>query len=128
MVAHDVYVGNPPDAETLQQSLAGAKRSGMKVKTVLADRGYGNQVGDQPLVAEGITDKVIPRVGRADPVDATRSWRRRYRFRAGSEGRISLLKRRYGWLRTRLKGRSGAEIWVGFGILAHNLDRIVALA
>ncbi|HAW10603.1 MAG TPA: hypothetical protein DCX12_05980, partial [Chloroflexi bacterium] len=43
-----------------------------------------------------------------------------------SEGRISCLKREYGLRRTRLKGRQGAGIWVGFGVLAHNLDRMVA--
>lgn len=67
-------------------------------------------------------------MGKAAPVEATRSWRRRYRWRAGSEGRISHLKRRYGLKRTRLKGYAGAQIWAGYGILAGNLDRIVALA
>ncbi len=124
VVSHQVYVGNPADAQTLQASVATAKAIGMKVTTVLADRGYGNQVGDQALAAVGITDKVIPRVGRADPVEATRSWRRRYRFRAGSEGRISHLKRRHGLRRTRLKGHAGATLWAGYGIFAHNLDRV----
>ena len=81
-------------------------------------------VGGKPL--ELIKDKVIPRVGKADPVEATSAWRRRYRFRAGCEGRISHLKRR-GLRRARLKGYIGAQIWAGYGVLAHNLDRIVAL-
>ena len=126
VVAHEVYLGNPADASTLQTMVAGAKAIGMKVRTVLADRGYGNEVGDQALAAEGIKDKVIPRVGKADPVEATSAWRRRYRFRAGCEGRISHLKRR-GLRRARLKGYIGAQIWAGYGVLAHNLDRIVAL-
>jgi IS5 family transposase len=126
VVAHEVYLGNPADASTLQTMVAGAKAIGMKVRTVLADRGYGNEVGDQALAAEGIKDKVIPRVGKADPVEATSAWRRRYRFRAGCEGRISHLKRR-GLRRARLKGYIGAQMWAGYGVLAHNLDRIVAL-
>jgi hypothetical protein len=65
MVAHEVYLGNPADASTLQTMVASAKAIGMKVRTVLADRGYGNEVGDQALAAEGINDKVIPRVGRS---------------------------------------------------------------
>ncbi len=44
------------------------------------------------------------------------------------EGRISALKRRYGIRRSRLKGHRGVRIWVGFGILANNLDRMAALA
>jgi hypothetical protein len=49
----------------------------MQVRTVLADRGYGHEAGDQALAACGVRDAVIPRVGRAAPVEATRAWRRR---------------------------------------------------
>jgi hypothetical protein len=34
------------------------------------------------------------------------------------------LKRQYGWDRTRLDGTSGARIWAGHGVLAHNLVKI----
>ncbi len=128
VVAHQVYKGNPIDDQTLEAAVTGAQAVGMKVRSVAADRGYGDVVGDQALTARGIADKVIPRKGRADPIERTRNWRRRYRWRAGSEGRISCLKREYGLRRTRLKGRQGAGIWVGFGVLAHNLDRMVALS
>ena len=128
VVAHHVHCGNPPDAETLKASVASAKATGMQVRTVLADRGYGNDIADQALATVGVTDRVIPRVGRAAPVESTKSWRRRYRFRAGCEGRISHLKRRYGWQRSRLKGAKGAAIWLGYGVLSHNLDRVVALS
>jgi hypothetical protein len=101
--------------------VARAKAIGMKVSTVLADRGYGNEVGDQALVAEGIKDKVIPRVGRADPVEATPAWRRRYRFRAGCEDWISHCQAAR-LRRARLKGYIGH----GYGVLAHSLDRIIA--
>jgi IS5 family transposase len=128
VVSHQVHVGAPADADTLDAALEGVKRTGMRVGTVLADRGYGNQTADRILSAHGITDTVVPRVGAAAPVQQTRAWKRRYRFRAGSEGRISHLKRRHGLGRTRLKGHEGARIWAGFGVLAHNLDRMVALS
>lgn len=128
VVAHDIHVGAPIDTETLEPVICQAKAIGMPIRTVLADRGFGNEVADRVLTAAGIVDKVIPRVGHADPVEATRGWRKRYRFRAGAEGRISALKRRYGLGRSRLKGHTGARIWVGFGILASNLDRMAALA
>ncbi len=48
--------------------------------------------------------------------------------RTGSEGRISSLKRGYGWDRTRLDGTEGARIWTGRGVFAHNLVKIGALA
>lgn len=128
VIAHDVHVGGLHDTDTLGPLLGKALAIGMRIRTVLADRGFGNEKADQVLASAKIADKVIPRVGRADPVEATRAWRRRYRFRAGAEGRISALKRRYGIRRSRLKGHSGVRIWIGLGILANNLDRMVALA
>jgi transposase, IS5 family len=128
VVSHQVHVGAPADADTLDAALEGAKRTGMRIGTVLADRGYGNETADRILTSHGITDAVVPRVGAAAPVQNTRAWKRRYRFRAGCEGRISHLKRRHGLERTRLKGHEGAKIWAGFGVLAHNLDRMVALS
>jgi IS5 family transposase len=128
VVAHDVHIGAPLDTDTLEPVLRQAQAVGMRIRTVLADRGFGNEMADQVLAAANILDTVIPRVGRAAPVESTRRWRRRYRFRAGVEGRISALKRGYGIRRSRLKGHAGVRIWVGFGILAHNLDRMVALA
>jgi IS5 family transposase len=128
VVSHQVYVGAPADTDTLGAALESAQATGMRVRTVLADRGYGNDVADEILNSHGIADKVVPRVGRAAPVERRRAWKRRYRFRAGAEGRISHLKRRHGLCRTRLKGHTGATIWVGYGVLAHNLDRMVALS
>lgn len=127
VVSHQVYAGNPHDTGTLREAVAGAQATGMQVRTVFADRGYGNDAADAVLDDLRIRDRVIPRVGRASPVEQTQRWRRRYRHRAGAEGRISHLKRRYGLARSRLKGHEGAKIWVGYGVLAHNLDQMVAL-
>ena len=56
------------------------------------------------------------------------AFRKTVKWRTGCEGRISTLKRGYGWDRTRLEGLEGARIWTGQGILAHNLVKIGALA
>jgi len=128
VAAHQVYAGNPADAHTLEAAIRGAQEAGMQVRTVLGDRGYGNETGDRALLACGVPDAVIPRMGRPAPVEATAAWRRRYRFRTGAEGRISALKRGRGWARSRLKGHAGARIWCGYGVLSHNLDRMVALS
>jgi IS5 family transposase len=50
------------------------------------------------------------------------------KWRTGVEGRISTLKRGYGWDRTRIDGTEGARTWVGYGVLAHNLIKISTLA
>ncbi|MBS4728258.1 hypothetical protein MSM1_07845 [Mycobacterium sp. SM1] len=49
------------------------------------------------------------------------------KWRTGSEGRISHLKRGYGWHRARIDGTEGTPIWTGHGVFAHNLVKISAL-
>jgi IS5 family transposase len=46
------------------------------------------------------------------------------RHGTGAEGRISHLKRRYGFNRSRLKGDEGRQIWTERGILAYNIDTL----
>ena len=50
------------------------------------------------------------------------------KWRTGCEGRISHLKRTYGWNRTRLVTIDGARTWCGQGVFAHNLIKIATLA
>jgi Transposase DDE domain len=84
----------------------------MQVRSVYADRGFGTSTGDAALAKHRIRDPVIPRQQRAGPREHNRSWRRRYRYRNGLEGRISQLKRK-GLRRTRLRSLEGAQTWVG---------------
>src|SRR5439155_22655888 len=44
--------------------------------------------------------------------------------RTGSEGRISVLKRRHGLNRCRYRGDDGMKRWVGLGVIADNLINI----
>ncbi len=118
--------GNPSDDAILEEPIAKAKEAGMQLRSVYADRGFGTKKGDGALVRQRIRDPVIPRRGRASPREQTRSWKRRYRFRNGLEGRISQLKRK-GLRRTRLRTLAGAQTWVGGITLAHNLQRIALL-
>jgi transposase, IS5 family len=118
--------GNPNDDAILEEQIAKAKRAGMQVRSVYADRGFGTKKGDAALARQRIRDPVIPRRGRASPREQTRSWKRRYRFRNGLEGRISQLKRK-GLRRTRLRSLAGAQTWVGGITLAHNLQRLALL-
>jgi len=63
-----------------------------------------------------------------DHREHSRGFRELVKWRTGSEGRISYLKRGYGWDRTRLDSRQGAAIWCGHGVFAHNLIKIGAMA
>lgn len=76
----------------------------------------------------GVTHVVIPRIGRLTATqqayERQRIWKRRYRWRAGIEGRIHSLRRDYGLARCRSHGPVGLERDVGWGVLASNLHHI----
>lgn len=118
--------GGPTDGSLLDGAIAKAKRSGMQLRSVYGDRGFGTSTGDAALARHRIRDPVIPRQQRAAPIEHSRNWKRRYRYRNGLEGRISQLKRK-GLRRTRLRSLEGAQTWVGGITLAHNLQRMALL-
>ena len=129
---HDVHAGNPPDAPQLAPAIERVKaRTGRAPRTVTADRGYGEAAVDQALSDLGVRNVVIPRKGRPgvarQQVEHRRAFRRTVKWRTGCEGRISTLKRGYGWDRTRLDDLEGAKTWTGQGIFTHNLIKIAAL-
>jgi len=130
---HNLEQGNPPDAPQLAPAVERViKRTGRKPRTVTADRGYGEKKVDDTLHEMGVRTVVIPRKGKpgkARQAEEHRpAFRRTVKWRTGSEGRISSLKRGYGWDRTRLAGTEGARIWTGQAVLAHNLVKIGSLA
>jgi transposase, IS5 family len=130
---HTVEMGNPADAPQLAPAIARVKkRTGRAPGTVTADRGYGEKRVDDALHDLGVRTVVIPRKGKpgkARQAEEHRpAFRRTIKWRTGSEGRISTLKRGYGWNRTRIDGTEGARIWTAHGVLAHNLVKISALA
>ena len=92
-----------------------------------ADRGYGEAAVDQALTDLGVRTVVIPRKGRPgaarQQVEKRRAFRRTIKWRTGCEGRISTLKRGYGWDRTRLDSLEGAKTWTGQGVFTHNLTK-----
>jgi IS5 family transposase len=118
--------GGPTDGGLLDGAITKAKDAGIQVRSVYADRGFGTSTGDAALSRHRIRDPIIPRQQRAAPIEHSRNWKRRYRYRNGLEGRISQLKRK-GLRRTRLRSLEGAQTWVGGIALAHNLQRMALL-
>ena len=130
---HDVQPGNPADGPRLKpavERLIGRTRA--KPRTVTADRGYGEAGVEDDLHDLGVQNVVIPRKGRPSKArqahERHRAFRRHLKWRTGCEGRISTLKRSYGWDRTMIDTTEGARIWTGHGVLTHNLIKISALA
>jgi IS5 family transposase len=130
---HTLEQGNPPDAPQLAPAVERViARTGKRPRTVTADRGYGEKSVDDALHDIGVRTVVIPRKGKPgktrQATEHQRAFRKTVKWRTGCEGRISSLKRGYGWDRTRLDGTEGAQIWTGYGVLAHNLVKIGTLA
>jgi IS5 family transposase len=130
---YNVEYGAAPDAPQLVPAVERIhRRTGCVPRAVTADRGYGQPAVERDLQTLGVHIVGIPRQGKTSParktIEHSRGFHRLVKWRTGSEGRISYLKRGYGWDRTRLDRRRGAAIWCGHGVFAHNLAKIGALA
>lgn len=127
-----VEVGNPVDAPQLAPAIERIRcRVGKLPRAVTADRGYGEAAVEAELARLGIATVCIPRKGRPSrarrATEAARPFQRMIRWRTGSEGRISCIKRDFGCRRTRMDGLAGVRTWTGHGIFAHNLIKIAGL-
>ena len=128
-----VEYGAAPDGPQLAPAVQRIRRRAARApRAVTADRGYGQPAVERDLQALGVRTVAIPRQATTSAarkaIEHSRSFRRLVKWRTGCEGRISYLKRGYGWDRTHLNGRQGAAIWCGHGVFAHNLVKIAALA
>jgi hypothetical protein len=90
------------------------------------DRGFSSATNEAAATARGVRRVVLPRRGPKSPTrrayERQRWFRRGQRWRVGCEGRISVLKRRHGLDRCRYHGDDGMHRWVGFGVIADNLN------
>jgi transposase, IS5 family len=128
-----VEQGNPADGPQLVPAMERvARRAGRVPAAVTADRGYGQPAIERDLHDLGVRTVAIPRQATTSPsrkaIEHGRDFRQLVKWRTGCEGRISYLKRGYGWNRTLLDGKTGAAIWCGHGVFTHNLVKISALA
>jgi len=129
---YEVHQRNPEDGGLLPAALQGHVQTvGRRPDTVATDRGFGTKDNEKRLREAGVKRNSLPFKGRlsADRVahERQRWFRRQQRWRSGQEATISLGSRKYEWRRSRLRGRAGADTWLGFGILIHNLDRLVVI-
>jgi IS5 family transposase len=118
-----------PDYLHLEDSLAGHRQRFGGPPVVLAgDRGVFSPANERFAQAAGVKQVALPVAGKATTAQQQRErtpwFRRAFRFRAGIEGRISVLKRAYGLARCPEHGEAGMERWVGWGIITHNLAKV----
>ena len=127
-----VYAGNPQDGGLLAAALSGHTQTIARTPQVVAtDRGFGTKDNEVLLREAGVQRISLPYKGRLSASrvahERQRWFRRQQRWRSGQEATISLGSRKYEWRRSRLRGQDGADTWMGFGILTHNLDRMVLI-
>jgi IS5 family transposase len=132
VVDHNVEMGNPPDAPMLVPAVERvAERANKVPKAITADRGYGESSIEDALKDMGVTTVALPTKGKPTAsrrvVEQKPAFQRLVKWRTGSEGRISCLKRDFGWNRTQIDGLDGARVWCGHGVFNHNLVKIATL-
>lgn len=122
-----LYNGNPADATLLIPAVENHIAITGTVPWALAtDAGFGPAPNMKTLTKMGVQRVCMPIRGGQNP-DKQRWYRRLQRFRAGSEGTISLLKRKFGLNRSLYKETPGNQQWVGLGIMSYNLVRMARL-
>ncbi len=127
-----LFKGNPSDKVLLKGSLTNhTKHTGKPPKQVATDRGFWDLENELALKKMGVNQVSLPFKGKHSlfrTQHERQPWfRRLQRWRAGQEGTISVLKRRYGLGRSLYRGLDGSQCWVGGAIWGYNLNRIAQL-
>ncbi len=125
----DVLEGNPPDEQQWLPSLDHHQaRFGKPPDQASGDRGLYSPRNERIAGEHGVKRVILPQPGSKSAVrrqHERQPWFvRGRRWHAGVEGRISLLKRRFGLDRCPDHSPTGFEKWVGWGIIAANLTVI----
>lgn len=93
-----------------------------------ADAGFFSAANEARAEEMGVQQVAVPSPSTQSATRKQRQkkrwFRKAQRWRTGSEGRISVLKRRHGMNRSRYKGSDGNKRWVGLGVLADNVINI----
>jgi len=130
---YEVLTGNPSDEDHVEPSLDRHRATfGRAPDLYGSDRGFYSESNVKACRDEGVTIVCIPQRGgkktsKRDAYEKSAAFKRGQRFRAGIEGRISVLFRGRGMKRCLAEGRERFELLVGAAVLANNLLRIAAL-
>ena len=130
---YEVLKGNPSDEIHVATSLDRHRKAfGRAPQLYGADRGFFSEHNLSSCTRSGVNVVCIPqRGGKKAPAreayERSAPFKEGQRFRAGIEGRISVLCRGRGMKRCLAEGNERFELWVGAAVLANNLLVIAAL-
>jgi IS5 family transposase len=127
IVTHfEVFAQRPPDSTLLLPSVqVHQQRLGRTPEWVAGDAAFYSCQTEKALRSLGVRRISVPNK-RSTSTERKRLqrqvwFRRGQKWRTGSEGRISTLKRRHGLRRSLYRGFQGMQRWVGLGVIADNL-------
>lgn len=127
---YQVLDGNPVDTSHVQASLERHQQIFHCAPDLYAaDRGFYSAENWEKCQQAGVSQVSIPQCGgqktaEREALERSSAFKKGQRFRAGIEGRISVLFRGRGMKRCRARGRERFEVLVGAAVLANNLLRI----
>jgi IS5 family transposase len=133
LTQYEVLEGNPNDEQHVEPSLQRHQESfGHAPQLYGSDRGFFSEQNVKTCQRVGVQQVCIPQCGgkrtpQREAYEKSSEFKKGQRFRAGIEGRISVLFRGRGMKRCLADGRERFELWVGAAVLANNLMRIAAL-
>lgn len=128
-----VLDGNPPDQVHVRQSVERHKELFDRIPEIYSsDRGFFSEENIKCCQEAGVSLACIPYAGaRRSPEQTAHekspAFKKAQRFRAGIEGRISVLFRGRGMKRCLAQGRERFELLVGAAVLTNNLLIIARL-
>lgn len=127
-----ILKGNPHDQDHVQPILdRHQERFGAPPELLAGDRGFDSAANVAACKKVGAFECIPQCGGQKTPerqaYEKSRAFKRGQRFRAGIEGRISVLFRGRGMKRCLLHGRDRFEVFVGMAVLANNLLVLAAL-
>ncbi|MGZ5154453.1 MAG: ISNCY family transposase [Burkholderiales bacterium] len=130
---YEVVNGNPNDEQHVVPSLERHKRAfGHAPELYGSDRGFFSEQNVTSCKHDGVKVVCIPQRGgikapERETYEKSSEFKDGQRFRAGIEGRISVLFRGRGMKRCLAEGRERFELWVAAAVLANNLMKIATL-
>jgi IS5 family transposase len=129
VIDYEVYARRPHDSDLLVPAIEMHQaRLGRAPRLLAADAAFYSSKNEAAAKAKGVKRVCIPNRSTKSPERKREQKKRWFRdgqkWRTGSEGRISVVKRRHGLTRCRYRGLVGMNRWVGLGVIADNLVNI----
>lgn len=130
---YEILKGNPADQDHIKPTLQHHRsRFGAAPRLLAGDRGFDSEENIKACTRAGVAIESIPQRGgqktpEREAYEKSRAFKQAQRFRAGIEGRISVLLRGRGMKRCLTHGLERFEVFVGVAVLANNLLVLAAL-